>query len=91
MSEKDKLLGHGQSLHLAPQLFHLDVHFFTQGNSRETFTQSRSLMQYAAACRPLPTLQSCRIRGLHCDPDDLLLLLQSTKPKLIDLQHITTL
>lgn len=48
-------------------------------------------MQYAAACRPLPTLQSCRIHGLHCDPDDLLLLLQSTKPKRIDLQHVTTL
>lgn len=48
-------------------------------------------MQQAAGCSPLPTLQSCRIRGLHCDPDDLLLLLQSTKPRRIDLQNMTTL
>jgi hypothetical protein len=92
MPNESNTLGLGQLLELPLQLSHLDVHYFIRGHFgyRRIF-HPRALMQHAAACSNLPHLQSCRISGLHCDPDHLVLFLQRTKPKCVTLENIIAL
>lgn len=85
-------LGLGQLLKLTQHLSHLNLHYFTQHSWDPTEKlHSQVLTQYAATCSPLPKLRSCRISGLHCDPDELIIFLQQTKPKRIALENIFAL
>jgi hypothetical protein len=85
-------LGLGHLPKLAQHLSHLDIHYFSQAQwGRKSIVHSRVLMQHTAAYSALPNLQSCRIAGLHCDLEELLLFLQHTKPKRVTLENILAL
>lgn len=86
-------IGLSQLLQMVPALEDLDLHYFTRPGPEEEEDNPHSgqLLKHTLLSTSLPTLKSCRIRGLHSAPDDLTSFLQRTKPSRISLQNIYTL